>query len=120
MLSKGLAYEVFAHQWKAAIELLARARYVFVVGYSFPTTDAFMKRLLSDALKDNDNLLQLCIVDIQPLEQWQARLNELFNPLFLDNRVTFVQSRAANFFAGISETPNIDNWPMVVRQLPLP
>jgi hypothetical protein len=51
MLGKMSVAPVIALQWKAAIDGLANAKEVWVVGYSFPVTDTFMKRLLAEGIK---------------------------------------------------------------------
>lgn len=117
MLGKGSTSALFAKQWKVAIALLARARYIYVVGYSFPTTDAFMKRLLSDGLKDNHNLKNLCIIDIQEEALWKDRMESLFNPLFKDNRVVFGSGKASAFLGSIGRNPGVDNWPGMVKAI---
>ncbi len=116
MLGKGSASSLFAMQWQTAISILARARYIVVIGYSFPTTDAFMKRLLSDALKDNHNLKQFCIVDLQTEAEWSDRLTTLFNPTFRDNRVVFGRGQAFNFFDSVGQH-SIDSWPGIIRSM---
>src|SRR5262249_9117325 len=55
MLGKASVAPTVAIQWNAAIEALKLARQVWVVGYSFPATDTFMKRLLSQGIQENPN-----------------------------------------------------------------
>src|SRR5438067_12909206 len=90
MLGKTSVAPVIALQWSAAIEALARARGVWVIGYSFPTTDTFMNRLLCEGIKANNDLHKFTIVDIQPYEQWRTRIEHLFPPIMRATKVEFL------------------------------
>jgi hypothetical protein len=90
MLGKSSLAQVITRQWKAAIDALANAREIWVIGYSFPATDAFMKRLLTEGVKRNRDLQKIWIVDIQRYEAWQARVEDLFPPTIRSARVEFL------------------------------
>jgi hypothetical protein len=94
MLGKTSVAPVIPLQWKATINALARARKVWVIGYSFPTTDTFMNRLLCEGIQDNNDLHKFVIVDIQSYDQWRARVEDLFPPIMRDTKVEFLSMRA--------------------------
>jgi hypothetical protein len=86
MLGKSSESRVIRKMWNTAIDLLRSARQIWIIGYSFPVTDAFMVRLLAEGLRDNHDLEFLAIVNIEPKERWQERLRDIFNPVRLDSR----------------------------------
>jgi hypothetical protein len=102
MLGKMSVAPVIALQWRAAVEALATAREIWVIGYSFPATDAFMKRLLSEGIKQNRDLAKVWIVDIQRPEDWVERLDDLFTPVMRSTKVEFVCLSAAAAIATMS------------------
>ncbi|MSR59341.1 MAG: hypothetical protein EXS05_17145 [Planctomycetaceae bacterium] len=92
MLGKASGNAAIAAQWKAAVKVLSRARRVTVIGYSFPQTDAFMLRLLSEGLKDNADLEQFCVIDKRPFEEWAPLLSRFFTPVARDQKLLFIHS----------------------------
>jgi len=104
MLGKTASSPVIAIQWSTAISSIAEAREVWVVGYSFPTTDAFMKRLLTEGIKNNNDLERIVIVDLQPYEDWKARLEDLFPPIMRTTKVEFLTMKADELLGQISES----------------
>lgn len=65
--------------WKLAFELLAKTNYLTIIGYSLPQTDSYIKYLLINAIKQNDNLKKISII----------------NP---DDKSNTIQNRYSNFF----------------------
>jgi len=98
MLGKTSVDPVVRKQWAAAIESLNRARRVTVIGYSFPRTDAFMLRLLSEGLKDNPGLESFTIVDVRELSDWKNLLKEMFTPVAREKKLFYCRSNSKKLF----------------------
>jgi len=96
-LGKSAHDEPIPTQWREAIHALARARHLWIIGYSFPDTDVFMPRLLRQGLGDNQDLEKVVIVNIDREEDWGRRLEMLFPPTFRQDYVCYVQSRTKHF-----------------------
>lgn len=94
MLGKMSLGSVIAEQWRAAVEAVQQARYVVIVGYSFPETDAFMTRLLAEGLHRNDDMERLVIIDIASADEWQGKIARLFAPVFARRKLTHVRATA--------------------------
>jgi hypothetical protein len=91
MLGKSTVHSVVAEQWRAAIEALERAKRIYIVGYSFPETDIFMLRLLTEGLKRNEDLQEITVVNKEELtEPWRTKLHRFFTPVARQNRLWFV------------------------------
>jgi NAD-dependent SIR2 family protein deacetylase len=105
MLGKASVLPIIAEQWHRAIQAITDAKYIFVIGYSFPETDAFMKRMISQGLSDNHDIRKVYIVDNGPRDIWQQKLTALFAPTFLQTRVRFINFGAGNFFNQLGRTP---------------
>jgi hypothetical protein len=113
MLGKASLAPVIASQWRAALSALAAARQIWIMGYSFPPTDAFMSRLLAEGLREHSAFERLYIVDIQDRSQWEPRLASLFNPVFARQRVRFLQQSAGEAHAKMASTA-VKNWERVL------
>jgi len=100
MLGKSSESPVIAHQWRAAMDAIARAKQMFVIGYSFPETDLFMSRLLVDGLHRNRDLSNIFVADLGSIELWTPKLKRLFNPVFLEKKLRFVCGRTP-FLTGL-------------------
>ncbi len=92
MLGKVAIAPLIRDQWRAAILCLQRARYVAVIGYSFPSSDLFVVRLLTESLKTNDRLQRIWIVDLQgkpkARRDWEDRVASHFTEqTFRDGRI---------------------------------
>jgi hypothetical protein len=55
-------HPLFREIWQQALEVLKRTTTLVVAGYSFPTTDFHVRRLLREAFADN-SVDQLCVVN---------------------------------------------------------
>lgn len=106
-LSKVSTSSAIAYQWRSAVEAFQRAREIWIVGYSFPTTDPFMLRLLHQGLSRNNQLEKLIIADIADEESWRERL-QMFNSTFRRGRVRYYQVEARLFFHYLNDEKN---WP---------
>ncbi len=95
LLGKGLVASSIARQWTAAIFALKRARYLVIIGYSFPSTDTFMTRLLSEGLHANDDLKHVIVVDTGDPSRWKQLLESIFHPVFCKRKVLFSGLSAA-------------------------
>jgi hypothetical protein len=90
MLGKMSVSYVIARQWRAAIEALGSAREIWIIGYSFPETDSFMPRLLSEGIQDNDDLDSLMIVNTPGgIGQLRSRLERILTPTVNANRTHY-------------------------------
>lgn len=102
MLGKSSDEKVISHQWHAAINVLRRARQVWIIGYSFPPTDAFMSRLLSEGLYPNDDLDFVAIVNLESRELFDSRLRTIFNPATIGSRLHYFQIEGHRLFNALS------------------
>lgn len=105
MLGKSSTSEVIAHQWRVATEAIGAARQIWVIGYSFPHTDAFMPRLLTQGMEEHLTFERFVIVDRQMEDEWELRLSSLFTPVFRQQRVRFFcqDARVAHQALGVAE-----------------
>ena len=103
MLGKASVAPVIAAQWKAAMSVLARARQIVVIGYSFPATDAFMLRLLSEGLKSNMDLDRILIIDRNPVEKWAPLLRSIFNPVARSAKVRFMSCTSSHVASDVRD-----------------
>jgi hypothetical protein len=98
MLGKSAVHPTVAAQWRAAIESLQRAKTLDIIGYSFPETDVFMLRLLSEGLRRNEGLEEIMIVNRDELsEEWRAKLQRFFNRVALEKTVWYLKSDSKHF-----------------------
>lgn len=102
MLGKAAVAPVIASQWRSAINAIARARVLVVIGYSFPETDTFMARLLSEGLHANTDVEEVFVVDIGDAERWHAKLAALLHPVFISKKAHFVPRLASEVLRGLS------------------
>lgn len=99
MLGKAHVSGVIKAQWTAAIDALHLARQVWVIGYSFPPTDAFMLRLLTAGIQENPYLQKVVIIDWELYPEWATRLTGMFSPPMLAHRVEFYSASSENALA---------------------
>lgn len=99
LLGKTASHNIFQSQMKEAIEAIADAVAVVVVGYSFPATDIFMSRLISQGLSSNTSLDHFWILDKSSPETWEDRLNRLFNPTFRSSKLHYLDCDSSMCFA---------------------
>jgi hypothetical protein len=91
MLGKSAVHPAIAAQWRAAVESLERAKRVYIVGYSFPETDVFMIRLLTEGLKRNEGLEEITIVNQSELTvEWGSKLKRFFTPVVLAKTLRYL------------------------------
>jgi NAD-dependent SIR2 family protein deacetylase len=91
MLGKAALSRVVTKQWNAAIRAIRKARHIIIIGYSFPATDTFMTRLLTEAVHQNDDLHSLLIVDPSDEAAWRRKNDEMFAPTFLRKKVRHIR-----------------------------
>lgn len=97
-LGKHADANIVKDQWAAAVEALAGARQVWTIGYSFPTTDTFMPRMLIEGLRKNRDLEFFGIVDPAGGVAWRDRLSQLFAPSFREQKLRFFPMNARDFY----------------------
>jgi hypothetical protein len=106
MLGKSAVHPTVAAQWRAAIEILQRARTLDIIGYSFPETDVFMLRLLSEGLKRNEGLEEIMIVNRDELsEDWRTKLQRFFNRVALEKTVWYLCRDSRGYIGELQHTP---------------
>ena len=88
--------------WQAAIEEISTATHLFVIGYSFPSTDAFFDQLLGLALARSRNLKTVVVVN--PSDSVRDALTFFFEKHFLSKHVKLIPA----FFAGL----RMIRWPL--------
>lgn len=109
MLGKAALWPLIATQWREAISALTRARELWIVGYSFPITDAFMTRLLTEGLKDNDDLDGVYIVDLAPKSDWNDRIERILGAQLAAQRFRFGSIDSDRFFGSLAHS-EIADW----------
>jgi hypothetical protein len=80
MLGKWSNSPIIANQWRAAIEAISQARRLWIIGYSFPETDTFMPRLLSQGLQGNQDLQEIVLFNVDDRKAWDQKIDRLFTP----------------------------------------
>lgn len=90
-LNKDTSSELIGAQLAAAIEALRCAREVWVIGYSFPATDVFMTRLLTEGLRNNVDLHRLYIIDRRPRSEWRDFIDKTLGSILRDSHFSFFQ-----------------------------
>jgi SIR2-like domain len=112
MLGKASSRPIIRAQWQAAIEAFAGARQIWIVDYSFPTTDAFMQRLLHEGLtpKANRDFEKLSIVDIEPRSKWEVRLESLLTRSMQAEQFRFFEMSASYLWAWLGEAHSLADW----------
>ena len=71
--------------WYKTIEQVSLATHLFIIGYSFPRTDAFFDQLMGLALQKSKNLQKVIIINPSPIIK--ETVKAFFEPHFLENRV---------------------------------
>jgi hypothetical protein len=105
MLGKSSVARVIAKQWNKAIEYLGQAREIMVIGYSFPDTDTFMLRLLTEGLKQNHDLDSFTIVDKRPrADGWDATIERFFTPIARSKKVKFRELSSEGLLFNFAES----------------
>ena len=79
LLGKAEAPPMIVDQWKAAIHAISHARELVIAGYSFPDSDAFMTRLISEGFKEKCTIERIYIVNPDANERWWNRVELLFS-----------------------------------------
>jgi hypothetical protein len=111
MLGKATLKEIIARQWREAIRLLSGARKLWIIGYSFPPTDAFMPRLLAQGMQENEDLEEIIIVNREDKSLWSERIEKLFTPS-VRQKVGYMAARTVDYIAKYSDVqPSTANYP---------
>lgn len=105
MLGKSSMRQIIECQWRCAIDAIRRAEQIWVVGYSFPTTDAFMQRLLHEGLAANRGLDWFVVADIQDESAWDARLGSMLNPVMRETQFCYRRMRAGELWEKLARMP---------------
>jgi NAD-dependent SIR2 family protein deacetylase len=87
--------------WKRAVDEIASATRICIIGYSMPTTDAFFKYLITLALARNPGLYSLTVVDLshEPECALLKRYGEMLVPIFKQRRFHFFSGGTEMFLA---------------------
>ncbi|NUQ53330.1 MAG: hypothetical protein HUU19_11615 [Phycisphaerales bacterium] len=62
-ITKGDHFLVVGSQWKSAAEAIRAADQLWIIGYSFPASDAFMRYFMATSLRRNTTLGRLVVID---------------------------------------------------------
>jgi len=108
MLGKMSVAPVIAAHWSAAIHAIRYARQIWVIGYSFPQTDVFMTRLLTQGLLKDFQLERFVIADLQSEEKWQERIDSMLGFMLREHKFWFVQGQAGKVLAQLNRP--LTNW----------
>jgi hypothetical protein len=98
MLGKMAINPILRIQWRAALHYLRHAAHLVVIGYSFPETDVFMPRLLSEGISQNLVLEQIAIVNHDDKNAWDARINRIFTPTVQSSKVRYYQGSSKDIW----------------------
>lgn len=71
--SKKIDDTAATHVWKTAVEEIADASQIIVIGYSMPRTDTFFQYLLTLGLARNAKLHRIVVVDIDESAEFRVR-----------------------------------------------
>jgi hypothetical protein len=107
MLGKSSNDRLFALQWEAAIKAISNAAQIWVMGYSFPITDAFMSRLLTEGIMSNQDFRRLTVVDLARAEK--HGVNNLLARQMKDKQFRYLQLPVDGVIATLSIKP-VDGW----------
>jgi hypothetical protein len=102
MLGKATLMDIIARQWREAILLLSRARKLWIIGYSFPPTDAFMPRLLAEGMQENEDLEEIVIMNREDQSRWSERVEKLFTPS-VRQKVGYIGVPTVNYLQNFSD-----------------
>ena len=91
-LGKIVSEPFLREQWQAAFRALRHARDIVVAGYSFPETDGFMTRLLSEGIRSNKVVHRTFVVNPSKDAAWWNRIENLFSRSYWRNKVVRLRS----------------------------
>jgi len=112
MLGKAKHNQLFAQQWAAAIDAIRRASQIIVIGYSFPSTDAFMSRLLTEALSEQQDFRRLTVVDT--VEPEKHGIHGLLATRLRTKQFRYVRQMAEYVVPQLSSR-EFDNWEQILK-----
>ena len=98
-------HESFARVWQRAAREIAEAREIYVVGYSFPPSDAFFRDLLALGLFGSTRLKRFEVVD--PDATVAARFRELLGP---ESKSRFVHAHTDFFSWALGKYKDSARW----------
>ena len=116
-LGKHSEDDLIALHWLSAVEAISMARQIWVIGYSFPQTDTFMSRLLTEGLRRTDDLDFLGVVDVVPQEQ--HGITSLLAKRMAANKFVYSQGGARPALTMMNRFP-YDQWREVLKDLKPP
>ncbi len=67
--------------WKKAVEALQEAEVLVIIGYSFPSSDGFMRAMFLSAMAQRDRNKPLHVLLVTPDKDAAARVADLFRPV---------------------------------------
>ena len=89
--NKGSLHNVIRAVWADAVEELATATRIIIIGYSMPETDAHIKFMLGTALAENPGLYSVVVVNALPDDDYLVkRYAHLFRPLVEYGKFSYV------------------------------
>lgn len=109
MLGKVSNDDTIRTQWLRAVYAIQHARRIAILGYSFPPSDLFMLRLLTEGLRANGFLRDICVANIDENEgELFHRVQNVFSTAWATSRLNLRFGEIGDFvlfdtraFAGI-------------------
>jgi SIR2-like protein len=97
--------ELLKKQWDVAHKLLSEANHIRVIGYSLPTTDAYVKYLFKSAIVNSDHLKQIDVICLDPQGNVRNRYDD-----FIDfNYYRFKNLSVEDYLIGNAEQLDLFN-----------
>lgn len=94
--------------WNKAVGALAEADVVAIIGYSFPSSDGFMRAMLLSAMAKRDQKKPLCVLLVTPDKDAAGRVSDLFRPVVEESGFVWRARRFEDWSP--SEDPKLDSW----------
>jgi hypothetical protein len=87
-------HNVIADVWKKAVFELSQATNIFVLGYSFPSTDQFVRHLLALSLASGEILDQFVVInpDAEVSRRFESMLSDQVQAVFQESALKFENS----------------------------
>jgi hypothetical protein len=84
--------------WSAAVDALAGAEQIIIIGYSMPITDTFLSYLIGLALARNPHLDRVVVVNLDGSDQLKDRYQRVFARSLINRmKLLFLVSSFAEF-----------------------
>lgn len=94
--------------WKKAVEALQEAKVLVIIGYSFPSSDGFMRAMFLSAMAQRDQNKPLRVLLVTPDKDAAARVADLFRPVVEESGFLWRARRFEDWSP--SDDPKLKSW----------